>query len=152
MLRMQIVSLMSMDLKQPALLKELAAMGVAYSGYSGELMGKGEGDGKLHPTGIDPYTIGIALASAVEVHGMPFADYLLTLLDESDDGTFRQRILVAIAMSEDDAISEKVLDLVTSFSLRVNERITLLITHLQRKKNTKKVYLWVKAILNWLVC
>jgi alanyl aminopeptidase len=145
MLRKQIVSLMSMGLKQPALLKELAAMGVAYSGYSGELMGKGEGDGKLHPTGIDPDTIGIALASAVEVHGMPFVDYLLTLLDESDDGTFRQRILVAIAMSEDDAISEKVLDLVTSFSLRVNERITLLITHLQRKKNTKKVYLWVKS-------
>ncbi len=53
--------------------------------------------------------------------------------------------VVAIAMSEDEQISEKVLDLVTSFSLRVNERITLLITHMQRKKNTKKVYDWVKG-------
>jgi alanyl aminopeptidase len=145
MLRRQIVSLMSMGLKQPELLKDLAAMGVIYSGYSGELMNKGQGDGQIHSEGIDPDTIGIALASAVEVHGVPFVDYLLTLLDDSDDGMLRERILVAIAMSEDDQISEKVLDLVTSFSLRVNERITLLVTHMQRKKNTKKVYEWVKS-------
>ncbi|NQZ86120.1 MAG: M1 family metallopeptidase [Colwellia sp.] len=145
LLRQEIVSLMSMGLKQPELLKELATMGVAYSGYSGALMNKGQGDGSIHPEGIDPDTIGIALASAVEVHGMPFVEYLVTLLDESDDGMLRQRILVAIAMSEDEHISEKVLDLVTSFSLRVNERITLLVTHMQRKKNTKKVYEWVKS-------
>ena len=145
MLRNKIVSLMSMGLKQPDLLKYLAAMGVAYTGYSGKLMNKGQGDGKIHPEGIDPDTIGIALASAVEVHGIPFVEYLLTLLDENDDGMLRQRILVAIAMSEDENISETVLDLVTSFSLRVNERITLLITHMQRKKNTKKVYEWVKS-------
>jgi alanyl aminopeptidase len=145
LLRQEIVSLMSMGLKQPELLNELATMGVAYSGYSGALMNKGQGDGNIHPESIDPDTIGIALASAVEVHGMQFVEYLLTLLDESDDGMLRQRILVAIAMSEDEHISEKVLDLVTSFSLRVNERITLLITHMQRKKNTKKVYEWVKS-------
>jgi alanyl aminopeptidase len=145
MLRKKIVSLMSMGLKQPELLKELAELGVIYSGYSGVLMDKGQGDGKINSAGIDPDTIGIALASAVEIHGMPFVEYLLTLLDESDDGTFRQRILVAIAMSEDVMISDRVLDLVTSFSLRVNERITLLVTHMQRKKNTKKVYEWVKS-------
>jgi alanyl aminopeptidase len=145
MLRKQIVSLMSMGLKQPELLKKLSTMGVAYIGYSGELVGKGQGDGKLHPEGIDPDTIGIALASAVEVHGMPFVDYALTIFENSDDGMLRQRILRAIAMSEDNEISDKVLDLVTSFSLRVNERITLLITHMMRKKNTKKVYEWVKG-------
>lgn len=144
MLRKQIVSLMSMELKQPELLEKLAAMGAEYSGYSGELLGKGQGDGKVHPEVIDPDTIGIALASAVEVHGLPFVNYLLAMLDESDDGTLRQRILVAIAMSENEQISEIVLDLVTSFSLRVNERITLLVSHMQRKKNTKKVYEWVK--------
>ncbi len=145
MLREEVVSLMAMGLKQPELLAELSAMGLTYVGYSGELVGKGQGDGNIHPDGIDPDIIGVALASGVEVHGMPFVDYLLTLFDDTDDGMLRQRILVAIAMSEDEQISEKVLDLVTSFSLRVNERITLLITHMQRKKNTKKVYDWVKG-------
>lgn len=137
MLREKVLKLMAMELKQPELLKELSSMASAYIGY--------KGDNKLHPEAIDSETIGIALASGVEVLGMPFVDSLLTLLDETVDGTLRQRIIIAIAMSEDAEISDKVLDLITSFSLRVNERITLLVTHLSRKNNRNKVYQWFKG-------
>ena len=137
MLRDKVLKLMAMELKQPELLNELSSMASAYIGY--------KGDNKLHPEAIDSETIGVALASGVDVLGMPFVDSLLTLLDETDDGTLRERILVAIAMSEDPEISDKVLDLITSFSLRVNERITLLVTHMRRKNNSNKVYQWFKG-------
>jgi alanyl aminopeptidase len=137
MLREEVLELMAMELEQPQLLQQLSTMASAYIGFNG--------DNKLHPEAIDPETIGIALASGVMVQGMPFVEALLAIFEETDDGTTRQRILVAIASSEDLEVSEKVLSLLTSLSLRVNERITLLISHMQRKGNMKRVYEWIKG-------
>ena len=137
MLRKNVVEFMALDLQQPELLNQLAAMASEYIGFNG--------DKKLKPEAIDPNTVSVALSAGVIVHKLPFVEALLEHLENSEDGTLRQRMLGAIAISEDPQVTEKVLDLVTSFSLRVNERIGLLVQHMQQPNNMKPVYEWIKG-------
>lgn len=136
MLRKNIVDFMALKLKNPQLLNELATMASTYIGFNT--------DNKLKPDAIDPETVPVALAAGVLVHKMPFVEALIEHLENTDDGTLRQRMLSAIAVSEDSQVSDRVFDLVTSLSLRVNERISLLIGHMQQPNNIKPVYEWFK--------
>ena len=136
MLRKQMINLLALTLKQPDALNKLAAMGVQLMGY--------QTDNKLHTDSIEPELILPALSSAVEVHGKEFADAMLAQLDNTNDGTLRQQILTAVGRSTNPEIGEMVLDMLTSLSLRVNERITLLVSQMSVKQNRGRVYQWFK--------
>ncbi|MBU2919683.1 M1 family metallopeptidase [Psychrosphaera sp. F3M07] len=136
LLRKKIISLVALTLKQPELLNQLAQMGEEVIGYN-----KGN---QLNTSELDPELLLPALASGVELHGLPFAKAVLAQLENTDDGTLRQQLLTAVARSNDPAVSELVLDTITSLSIRVNERITLLVTHMSRKENQRNVYQWFK--------
>jgi alanyl aminopeptidase len=136
LLRQTLISLVAFTLEQPELLQTLSFMGEKIIGY--------KTDGKLNFENIEPELIAPALESAVKVHGKPFAKAAIGQLDNTEDGTLRQRLLVAVGRSTDAEVSEMVLDLMTSLSLRVNERLTLLGSHMSQKENQKNTYQWVK--------
>ncbi|WP_299075024.1 M1 family metallopeptidase [uncultured Paraglaciecola sp.] len=136
MLRKQMINLLALTLKQPEALNELADMGVQLIGY--------QSDSQLRVDSIEPELILPALSSAVEVHGKPFADAMVAQLENTDDGTLRQQILTAVGRSTHPEIGEMVLDMMTSLSLRVNERITLLVSQMSVKQNRGRVYQWFK--------
>ena len=135
-LRETLINLMALTLEQPKLLNELAVMGEKLIGY--------QTDHQLNLNLIEAELIAPALASAVKVHGIAFAQALLAQLDHTEDGTSRQRIIIAVARSTDPEISALVIDMLTSLSLRVNERLTLLITHMSYKENQPAIYEWLK--------
>ncbi|MFT6249762.1 MAG: alanyl aminopeptidase [Cognaticolwellia sp.] len=136
-LRKTLINLVALTLEQPKLLNELAVMGEQLIGY--------QTDHQLNLNLIEAELIAPALASAVKVHGIAFAQALLAQLDHTEDGTSRQRILIAVARSTDPEISALVIDMLTSLSLRVNERLTLLITHMESKDNQLAIYEWLKS-------
>ena len=136
-LRKTLINLVALTLEQPKLLNELAAMGEQLIGY--------QTDHQLNLNLIEAELIAPALASAVKVHGIAFAQALLAQLDHTEDGTSRQRILVAVARSTDPEVSALVIDMLTSLSLRNNERLTLLITHADSKENQQAIYEWLKG-------
>ncbi|WP_206486010.1 M1 family metallopeptidase [Thalassotalea sp. G2M2-11] len=136
LLRKTLINLVALTLEQPELLNELAAMGKTLIGF--------EGDGQLNIDAVEVELMAPALASGVKVYGQPFAQALIAQLDNTDDGTIRQRLLVALGRSKDPQISAMVLDLMTSLSLRVNERLTLLGSHMSQKENQQGVYQWLK--------
>lgn len=136
LLRRTLIDLIALTLEQPELLKTLSEMGEEILGY--------KTDGKLNLDNIEPELIRPALASAVKVHGKPFAEAAIAQLDNTEDGTLRQRLLVSVGRSSDPEVSIMVLDLITSLSLRGNERLTLLGVHMSQKENQKNIYQWVK--------
>jgi alanyl aminopeptidase len=136
LLRKTLINLVALTLEQPELLKTLSSMGEKIIGY--------QTDGKLNLESIEPELIAPALASAVKVHGKPFAEAVIAQLDNTEDGTLRQRLLVSVGRSSDPEVSIMVLDLMTSLSLRVNERLTLLGSHMSQKENQKNIYQWLK--------
>ena len=136
LLRKTLINLVALTLEQPELLEKLAKMGETLIGYNT--------DNILAIDAIDAELMAPALESAVKVHGLAFAEAAIAQLDNTEDGTIRQRILVAVGKSTDPQISEMVLDLMTSLSLRVNERLTLLGSHMSSKDNQKNVYQWLK--------
>ncbi len=136
LLRKTLINLVALTLEQPELLNELALMGTKLIGY--------QTDGQLNIDAVEPELMAPALASAVTVYGKPFAEAVIAQLVNTDDGTIRQRLLVAVGRSKDPQVSEMVLDLMTSLSLRVNERLTLLGSHMSQKENQQNVYHWLK--------
>ena len=103
-----------------------------------------QSDNQLNIDAVEPELMAPAVASAVKVYGKPFAQAVISQLDNTDDGTIRQRLLVAVGRSKDPQVSEMVLDLMTSLSLRVNERLTLIGSHMSQKENQQNIYLWFK--------
>lgn len=91
-----------------------------------------------------PSLQGLALKIAVEDLGRPFAKALITRFKDSEDATFRDRALAALAKTRDNIIARKLVAMSLGNQIRDNERRSLIYDLFENKKLDKVVWPWFK--------
>ena len=114
----------------------LTKMATDYTGY--------QNDGDLHPEKADSNVINVAMVVAVEELGVPFAEHLLNLLNESNDGTVRGRMLNGLGAVEDPEYAAELRELILSESLRDNEIYAILIGQMESPQLQDAMWQWFK--------
>jgi alanyl aminopeptidase len=94
--------------------------------------------------GIDRGLIGTALRVAVEDRGAAFADALLGAALASDDATFRQRALSALAASPDAALGARLRGLLFDPRLRDAEAIELAQAQAVNEHQRDAMWAWIR--------
>lgn len=134
--RMFIMSTLAIGAQDPAIRKELAEMGVAFTGYGG--------DEKLHHEAVDPNLTYIALLVATDEYGKPFTDLLWKLFKESDNANDRNYLLRATANSIDPGIAKTVRGRALSPDLKDNEMPSILYGQMSRAENREAMWAFAK--------
>lgn len=114
----------------------LTKMATDYTGY--------QSDSALHPDKADSNVINTAMAVAVEELGVPFAEHLLTQLNESNDGTVRGRMLIGLGSVEDAEFATELRELILSESLRDNEIYYILMGQMSHPELQDAMWDWFK--------
>ena len=114
----------------------LTKMATDYTGY--------QKDNALHPDKADSNVINTAMVVAVEELGVPFAEHLLTLLNESNDGTVRGRMLTGLGAVQDAEYATELRELILSESLRDNEIYYILMGQMRDLKLQDAMWEWFK--------
>lgn len=114
----------------------LTKMATDYTGY--------QSDNALHPDKADSNVINTAMAVAVEELGVPFAEHLLTQLNESNDGTVRGRMLIGLGSVEDAEFATELRELILSESLRDNEIYYILMGQMESQELQDAMWDWFK--------
>jgi alanyl aminopeptidase len=109
-LRGALVGLLTLQLPDPATLKQASQLGHAYAGT----------DGKFHPEAVSPDLAPVVLAAAVRADPK-LVPTLVDRLSTLDDAELRQRVLGAVSSTEDPATSQTVLALWKDPRLRQSE-------------------------------
>ncbi len=136
-LRYRLVDLFAMNLKEPLLRETLKTRGEAYIGFNDVVY-------KINEDVINGDLASIAMGVAVQEIGNPYFDALKQLLDESSDGTIRERLLEAMAFADDPKLSERALGLVASLDTRLNEKGIIIFGQLAQPQTRELVYQWFK--------
>jgi alanyl aminopeptidase len=100
--------------QDPAVVKELTRLGLAYAGLA---------DRAFHPEVVDPDVGGLALSVAVEHGDSVLFDALATRLETLTDGDLRERTVGALGSVKDPTRVAKALALSVSSTLRKQEAI-----------------------------
>lgn len=114
----------------------LTKMATDYTGY--------QNDNGLHPEKADSNVINTAMVVAVEDLGVPFAEHLLSQLNESNDGTVRGRMLAGLGSVQDAEYAAEVRELILSESLRDNEIYYILMGQMSNPKLQDAMWDWFK--------
>jgi alanyl aminopeptidase len=122
--------------QDPAVVKELTRLGLAYAGLA---------DGAFHPEAVDPDVAGIALAVAVEHGDARIFDALATRLEKLDDADLRGRVLIALSAVKDPARSAKVLALSASPTLRKQESVLPVFVQSEDPRTRDAAWAFTKA-------
>ena len=136
-LRSGLINFLSEEGEDKAIRQYLTDMAVAYTGY--------KNDGNIHADKADSNLIGTAIKVAVEDLGTPFAKHLKMLLDSSNDGTVRGRLLGGLGSVEDPEYATELRELILSESLRDNEIYSILMGQLNHQDLQKPMWEWFKA-------
>ncbi|HEY9029787.1 MAG TPA: M1 family metallopeptidase [Kangiella sp.] len=114
----------------------LTKMATDYTGY--------QKDNGLHPDKADSNVINTAMVVAVEDLGVPFAEHLLSQLNESNDGTVRGRMLAGLGSVQDSEYAAEIRELILSESLRDNEIYYILMGQMDDPKLQDAMWDWFK--------
>lgn len=136
-LRNDLINFLSDEGEDKAVRQYLTDMAVAYTGY--------QKDGNIHPKEADSNTIGIAIKVATEDLGTPFAQHLKMLLESSNNGTVRGRLLAGLGSVQDPEYATELRELILSESLRDNEIYSILIGQLSDENLQEPMWEWFKA-------
>lgn len=117
-LREQVLTFMTLTVRDPELRREAHKRGRAYVG---------DKDGApltVHPEAVDPNLAGLALRVAVEEGDAALFDRLLTLLDKTQDEVVRGRILAALGATTRPELAARARELTFDPRLKVVEMMT----------------------------
>lgn len=116
-LRARVVRLLALAGRDPAVRREAARRGAAYAGVA---------DGRLHPEALDPELAGIALAVAVQDGRRPVFEAVLARAREAPDLATRERLLPALAASDDPDLARHFAAVVAGDDFPLLERVLAL--------------------------
>ncbi|RDX36063.1 M1 family peptidase [Kangiella sp. HD9-110m-PIT-SAG07] len=136
-LRTGLIEFLSNEGEDKAVRQYLTDMAIAYTGY--------KNDGNIHPEKADSNVIGTALTVAVEDLGVPFAKHLKMLLDSSNDGTVRGRLLGGLGSVEDPIYATELRELILSEELRDNEIYSIMMGQLSSDELQQPMWEWFKT-------
>ncbi len=136
-LRYRLLNLFSAKLNDKTIRNDLTQKAIKYVGY--------QSDGKISEEAINSELASMALGIAVQDLGEDFYNHLEALLNQSDDGTLRQRLLSGMSSTKDPELSERVLGLVISTDTRLNEKFIMIGGQLQMKETQQFAYDWFKS-------
>ena len=136
-MRTELINFLSKEGEDKAVRQYLTDMAIAYTGY--------KKDGNIHPDKADSNVIGTALSVAVEDLGVPFAKHLKMLLDSSNDGTVRGRLLGGLGAVEDPAYAKELRELILSEELRDNEIYSIMMGQLSNDGLQQPMWEWFKT-------
>ncbi|AOE49132.1 M1 family metallopeptidase [Kangiella sediminilitoris] len=135
-LRNDLINFLANEGEDKAVRQYLTDMAVAYTGY--------QKDGNIHPELADSNVIGTALQVATEDLGTPFAKHLRMLLESSNDGTVRGRLLGGLGAVKDPKYAEELRELILSESLRDNEIYSIMMGQLKDEDLQPAMWQWFK--------
>ena len=136
-MRTGLINFLADEGEDKAVRQYLTDMAIAYTGY--------KIDGNIHPDKADSNVISTAIQVAVEDLGTPFAKHLKMLLDSSNDGTVRGRLLGGLGAVEDPEYATELRELILSEDLRDNEIYSIMVGQLQDKELQKPMWEWFKT-------
>ena len=135
-LRTSVIAFMADTGNNMPLRSQLVKMAKTYTGY--------EGDKKIHTDLVNTNIINTALKTAVEDLDHDFTLHLVTLLDNSTDGTERGLLLGGIADSKNVQFNAETRDWILSDRLRGNEIYTILFSQVNDKDKQMDMWKWVQ--------
>ena len=135
-LRRSIIGFLADTGENKAIRKQLNDMAIVYTGFATDKL--------IHEDLIDADLIELALSIAGEDLGMEFTNHLITLLDKTNDGTIRGRLLSAIASSKDPTFNAEIRNWVLSDRLRGNEIYTILFSQIMDKDKIDGMWFWIQ--------
>ncbi len=133
--------LLALTLREPERLDAMAQYGFEAIGY--------RGDGELNLGAVDGDLLEIALASAVESEGEPFFSALVDHVENSRDGSFRNKAIWALGLTTEPELASELRSLGFLSSLRLNEIPTLLRAQASRVENRAALFAWLKRAFRW---
>jgi alanyl aminopeptidase len=134
LLRSSVVRALAFEAKDPALLRQLAALGRVHLGSAARA--------KQPP--LPPELIDAALSAALREADEGLLTRAIEQLFAETDGSARGRLLSAISTLDRPALSEQVLNLSLDPRLRTNERLAPLFGQSARKETRAAAYAWLK--------
>lgn len=105
-------------------------------------------DAVLEDDEVNANLLQTAMSVAVVDHGKFYFDHLITLASESEDATFRQRVLSAIGRVEDEALVADVLELSLSSDIRNNETGLIWFSIMTRVNTRQQGWTWLQNNLD----
>lgn len=136
LLRGDLVWFMALDAGGPALRARLSPLGQAYVGYGS--------DDVLHRDLLHPNLVRVALITAMEEVGLPFAEALIERLRRTDDAVLRNHIIYALGYQTGPALVERVWALILDPATSKRDASRLLRRQGRRVDNAE-------ALLDWIV-
>ncbi len=127
---------MALDADEPALRARLSPLGQAYVGYGS--------DDVLHRDLLHPNLVRVALITAMEEVGLPFAEALIERLRRTDDAVLRNHIIYALGYQTGPALVERVWALILDPATSKRDASRLLQRQGRRVDNAE-------ALLDWIV-
>jgi len=137
LLRTRLVDFLADTARSEAVRAPLRDWGKAYIGF--------EQDNALHADAVPADMVEQALIVASQDLDAPFFKALNNQLEQSEDGTVRDYLITAMARSDDPALSGEARDMITSMSLRTNERMTIAYNQMNDLENADAMFQWFKG-------
>ena len=111
----------------------------------GEAALKPQPDGRLSLAAADPDLLGDALGVAVQEHGKPAVDALITELPKTSDAALRNGILAGLANVSDPAAAEQVRNFALDKQVKVGEMAMLLMGDRDTESGRDAMWQWFTA-------
>lgn len=143
-LQANLVEQLGLVLRSPKTRAQLGSMGMAYTGTPTL-------EPRLSDADINPNLIETAIAIAVREHGKFYFDHVMNLALQSEDATYRQRLLTALGHIEDPALQNQVLELALSDQIRNNEMNMLLFKQATQPATRQFTWEWLKGNLEAVI-
>jgi cytosol alanyl aminopeptidase len=142
LLRSSLVRALAFEAKDPALLRELAALGRAQLAHSAASARPARTSPAL--ARLPPELIDAAFSAALREGGAALLTQAADKLFAENEGIARARLLSAISTLDRPELSEQVLNLSLDARLRTNERLGPLFGQAGREETRAAAYAWVK--------
>ncbi len=135
LLRGDVVWFMALDAHEPELRARLSRLGQAYVGYGF--------DDRLHRDVLHPNLVRVALVTAVEEVGLPFAEALIERLRRTEDAVLRGHIIYALGNQTSPALVERVWVLIFDSTTSKHDASRLLRRQGRRVDNAQPLMEWI---------
>lgn len=136
-LRSSLLDLFALKLKDQNIRETLKSRAIDYVGY--------QTDHKINEQAINNDLAELALSVAVQELGRPFFNELKNQLDQSTDGSLREKLLHGMSATTDKELSEEVLGLILSTDTRLNEKSIMIFDQMAMAETRDETYEWFKG-------
>ncbi|MEM7226201.1 MAG: M1 family metallopeptidase [Pseudomonadota bacterium] len=137
LLRAELLWFLALDAEDPALHAQLSRLAQAAVGYGG--------DGAFRQDVLHPNLLRAGLIAGLQEVGLPFAEFLIARLQDSDDAVLRNHILRALAFQTNPALVQRVWELILDPDFPRRDASRLLRHQGDRADNREVLFDWIVA-------